>query len=401
MKIFARKRLWLLAIPLLLLSFGLWRVQEARSWLPRVTPIYSGILFSSSTTQLPIVWRANGIWVLRPDSSHQARERAVNWNNAPVALHYPFQLADVALTVRVEGREILRAHDYKIELWRDGRRMATVTEPQRRNSNGELNASPPTLLAIAPNGKRWATVSQLNGLFAVGEKNALATDGVTLWDANTRRDIARLNAELGSITALEFSPDSQRLAAVAADGWAFVWDTKNGKLVRKWRAHPWVAATVAWSPNGKTLVTGGNPRLGLAGMWTISVINGSSISGGGPGEMIGTEENLKLRVDAQNNLTVNGQTDRSLRLWNAKSGKLLRKWESVAGVCSAQFSPDGREIAVGTHGEALVFDATNLSIKRRLPMQDYPNWPASVAWAPDGKTLAVACAPQLSLWRAH
>lgn len=112
-------------------------------------------------------------------------------------------------------------------------------------------------------------------------------------------------------------------------------------------------------------------------------------------------EELKLKTDAQNNLTINGQTDRSLRLWNVQSGQLLHKWESRTGICSAQFSPDGRELAVGTHGEALIFDAANWEIERRLPMKNYPNWPALVAWAPDGKTLAVACAPQLQLWRAH
>ncbi len=371
-----------------------------------MTPLYAGMLFSSNVTQLPIVWRANGIWVLRPDSSHEARARAVNWSNAPVALHYPFQLSDVALAVDADGREILRAGNEKIELWRDGRRAATVAEPQKHNSNGEMNPSPPTLLAIAPDGTRWASVSQLNGLFSSDEPQALSSDGITLWDADARRDIARLNAQLGSITALAFSPDSQQLAAVAADGYAFIWKASDGKLVRKWRAHPWVAATVTWSPDSQTLATGGNPRLGQAGGWTLSLTNGLSIGGGGSfasggGTLSYKKAELKIKTDAQNNLTINSQTDRSLRLWNAKSGVMLRKWESQTGICSAQFSPDGRELAIGTHGQALIMEAATLKIKRRLPMKDYPQWPASVAWAPDGNTLAVACAPQLTLWRAR
>ena len=107
-------------------------------------------------------------------------------------------------------------------------------------------------------------------------------------------------------------------------------------------------------------------------------------------------EQYQLITAKGSDLTINGQTDRTLRLWNAKSGQLLHKWESPTGICSAQFSPDGRELAIGTHGQALIMEAATLSIKRRLPMKDYPQWPASVAWAPDGNTLAVACAPQLT-----
>ncbi len=406
MKIFMRNRAWLLLLPLLLLSFGLWNVREQRSWVPRATPIYSGMLLSSNTTQLPILWRADGVWVLRPDASHQARERAINWNNTPVALHYPFHLSDVALTVRAESQEILRSHDDKIELWRDGKRVVTVKEPQRHNSNGEMNASPPSLLAISPDGTRWATASQLNGLFSSSEtSDDLASDGVTLWGAREKRDIARLNAKLGNVTALAFSPDSRTLAAVGSDGFAFLWNANDGKLIRQWRAHPWVAATLAWSPDGQTLLTGANPRLGQAGGWKISIANGLSISSSDASAMTGRikakARDFRVKVDAQGALTINGQTDRSLRLWNVKSGVMLRKWESATGVCSAQFSPDGREIAVGTHGEALLFESATLKLVRRLPMKDYARWPMSVAWSPDGATVAVACAPQLTFWRAH
>lgn len=62
-------------------------------------------------------------------------------------------------------------------------------------------------------------------------------------------------------------------------------------------------------------------------------------------------------TNAQDDWNFNGVTDRSLRLWDVQTGKLLRKWESATGICSAQFAPDGRKIAVGTHGEALLFDA--------------------------------------------
>ena len=395
MQIFARKRWWLLAIPLMLVSFGLWRVKEARSYVPRTTPLYPGPVSFKDVKQLPIVWRDNGVWVLRSDSVYSfatpTQKSAMNWNRAPVALHFSGDDLNAVKTVGSDGREVLKVNAGTLELWRAGKkRVSRKTDPSK-----------PSALAIAPDGSRWAIASHQSDGISPKDKTDFSFDGVTLWNAQSKSQIARLYAKLGNVTALEFSPDSQLLAAVAADGWAFIWNADDGKLVRKWRAHPWVAASLAWSPDGKTLATGANPRLGQAGQWTISFVQGLSTSGNGGGDIHFKGEQFQLITGKQNNLVINGQTDRSLRLWNVESGQMLRKWESVTGVCSAQFSPDGLELAVGTHGEAILFDAANLNIARRLPLENYSNWPASVAWAPDGKTLAVACAPELSLWRAH
>ena len=398
MKIFARKRLWLWAIPLLLMSAGLWRVQEARSYVPRVAPLYVGSSPSANLTQLPIVWRANGVWIMRPDAANSfvesAQKRVINWNRAPIALHFPDDDPNIVKAIGADGREVLKVTNGTLELWRAGKKQVTQkTDPSK-----------PSALAIAPDGTRWAVASYQYGVAPPQNKDNFSFDGVYLWNAQSKSQITRLYAKLGNVTALEFSPDSRHLAAVAADGWAFIWNARDGKLVRKWRAHPWVAATLAWSPDSQTLTTGANPRLGLAGNWRLSIANGMSVSAGSgfnSGLMKLDSRTLQLKGDAQNNLTINGQTDRSLRLWNAQTGQLLHNWESASGICSAQFSPDGREIAVGTHGEGLIFDAATLTLKRRLPMKDYPQWPASVAWSPNGATLAVACAPQLTLWRAH
>ncbi len=393
MKLFACKRLWLLAIPLLLVSFGLWRVQEARSYLPRTAPLFVSASPPSYIVETPIVWRENGLWLLHYNSNLVAGSPSsaprINWNRAPVQLHFPEDNPNARKAVGANGREVFKVKAGRLELWRGG----------KKNYAKSVDLPLPSALAIAPDGARWAIASH-------SYKESIF-DGVSLWDAENKKPVARLNARLGNVTAVAFSPNSQMLAAVAADGWAFIWNAKDGKLMRQWRAHPWVAATLVWSPDGQTLVTGANPRLGeKVGGWTISIVNGVSIGSQGSnlnyrGVLKHKNQQLKLATDAQNNLTINGQTDRSLRLWNVKSGQMLHQWESPTGICSAQFSPDGRELAVGTHGQALIMQASNLKIKRRLPMKDFPTWPASVAWAPDGNTLAVACAPQLTLWRAH
>jgi len=53
-----------------------------------------------------------------------------------------------------------------------------------------------------------------------------------------------------------FSPDGRRLASVALDGNAAVWDVSDGRLVASGRLEPNVI-TLGWSPDSRLVVTGG------------------------------------------------------------------------------------------------------------------------------------------------
>ena len=356
---------------------------------------------------MPIAYFDEGIAILR-NSFNSARAQELgggikNWNQRVISVGFANASGIEVAAISRDGESVLRNNAQALEFWHQNKRVLSVKERVQTNEYGEMNPSSPGVLALSPDGLRWATASELNGLFdSRRTKPGLGSLGVVLWNGQSGRQLVRRDVEGGNVTALSFSPDSKTLAGVTADGYAFLWNASDGNLIRKWRAHPWVAATVAWSPDGATLLTGANPRLGEDfGNWAF-IKNGSGVSGGGGiGEGTFTVGKTIIKTDPQGGLTINGQTDRSLRLWNAQTGQLLHNWESASGICSAQFSPDGSEIAVGTHGEALIFDAVTLTVKRRLPMPNYPQWPASVAWSPDGATLAVACAPELTLWRAH
>lgn len=404
MKRFARLTLW--ALPLVVVSVALWRVVEARSWRPQTTQLFGR---GGSPSHLPISWQADGLWLLQSsggDASNappQAWKQLRNWNRSSVALKLATRDLNAVGVVSPTGREVLRTMNESIELWRGKQRVFKVREKSVPNRYNVQEPGQPRLLALAPDGTRWAAGSELSGLHDYQQVlKGFSPNGMTLWDGKTGRQLARRNSRVGGFTALQFAPDSQTLAGVAADGQAFLWEAKTGRERRAWRAHPLAAAVVAWSPDGQQLLTGANPRLGQSRTgWSFHFKSGVGASGSMSGTTTTIDEGV-LKADAQNNLTFNGTTDRNLRLWNVRSGKLLREWKSATGICSAAFAPDGRELAVGTHGEALLFDATNWKIKRRFPLnQNDAQWPTSVAWSPDGTTLAVACTPQIMLWRVH
>lgn len=403
MKLFARKRLWLLAIPLLVGGLGLARVQEARSWLPKTVALFPQ---SSAIEQffVPMQWRENGVWLLRRNDWPSINpefgkgKKLKNWNRSIVSIHAPVKDPNEVAIISADGTQTLRASNEKIGLWKNGKFVRSVVEKPVSNRYNLQEPAVVLVMSVAPDGTRWAADSSLAGLHDIEEmEKGFSEYGAVLWDGKSGRQIARYNAQGGSISALAFSPDSRTLAGITVTGHAYLWEAQTGRKLRRWRAHPFAGATLAWSPNSQTLLTGANPRLRERVDGRMIKTYGGSFSLGIGGK-VGKDVTA---TNVQGDWTINGQTDRSLRLWNVKSGQMLRKWESPTGVCSAQFSPDGRELAVGTHGQALILNAANLNVARRLPMKDFPTWPASVAWSPDGATLAVACAPQLSFWRAH
>ena len=285
----------------------------------------------------------------------------------------------------------------------------------------------------------------LQGLFFSPDcKNIASIDGVEiqLWDAETGRKLHRLKGHqqiismgsLGSnnqIESLLFTPDGKKVISAAADGSVIVWDVAAGKKlhrldkkVREKVLLPW--GPVLLSPDGGTLFVTGNDVIYLCNTVTGRLIRevdtrGYSVLGlsadgktlilGGPvlklldlasGKDLlptfgGHEADVQFITflnDGKTVLTVGG--DRTVRTWDAVTGRQLRQFDTKVPVSGAALSPDQRLLALGEwQGGVNLWDVVKGKQVRRWQADSGPSgYPDGygtvdvVAFSPDGKTLA-------------
>ena len=141
------------------------------------------------------------------------------------------------------------------------------------------------------------------------------------------------------------------------------------------------------TPDGKTLIVGswgGTVRIfDLEGGKLLKTIAGLS-SG---------QRGLAAAPDGKTFAT--GAQDRLVRIWDLESGKALRTFDGYSGrIMAVAFSPDGKALAsaggnFGKAGELKIWDLA--TAKERASVAPFAQDLWDVAWSPDGKRVAAAC----------
>ncbi|HEY1380134.1 MAG TPA: WD40 repeat domain-containing protein [Gemmataceae bacterium] len=237
-----------------------------------------------------------------------------------------------------------------------------------------------TGVAFSPDGKQIASASA--GL--KDEKSLI------LWDAGTGKEIFSLRADAAAGRCLAFSPDGKRVVTTDSNNVA-VWDAATGQeVLTLGETGGRGISSVAFSPDGKRVARAGQVvdeqkkrACGVVKVWDAAT-GKEVLSFKHPVDLHG------VAFSPDGKQIVTGAWV-EVKVWDAATGKeLLSLPANTGGVYSVAFSPDGKRIAAGlggnpTAGEVKVWDAA--AGKELLSIKS-PSAVASVAFSPNGRRIA-------------
>jgi WD40 repeat protein len=240
-----------------------------------------------------------------------------------------------------------------------------------------------TCLAFSPDGTRILTGGP--------------DQAVKVWDVRTGTLLLAAKGMISRESSAAFSPDGKRIVAGRDDGTARVLNEQTGEVLRELKGRPLVVpvrasptgvVSVAFSPDGTRIVTGGTTGGGFTGeasVWDARTgaelleLNGH----------IGTVMSVAFSPDGTRIIT--GSGDGTAKVWDARTGTPRLELDGIKPpMACPSFSPDGTCIittAAGA-GEATVWDARTGTPK--FALRSFKGSVNSVAVSPDGTRTATA-----------
>jgi len=198
-------------------------------------------------------------------------------------------------------------------------------------------------------------------------------------------------AHQSGVNSVALSPDGKRLVTGGDDKAVKIWDIATGKeLVALPGAHEDKVSCVAFSPDSKQIVSGDD--LGKIKVWDAAEFNEAITSIRHGNELIRSvsfSPDGKKIVSAMN-------WDKEIKVWDAATGAEIISFsgsEHADGVSCAAFSPNGKHIASGEWcATIIIWDAA--SGNEVMKFSD-KTWINTVSFSPDGKLLASAGGSEL------
>ena len=251
-------------------------------------------------------------------------------------------------------------------------RDSTAAGPSTESTLFPGHISTIAALAITPDGKTLATGSLDNY--------------IKLWDLTTLKERTTLRGHPGGVQALALTRDGGTLASTSHDDFVKLWDPSNGREKRtiKTGYRVWC---VAFSPDGETLVTGGQAPIKL---WDVATGAERASLDPGPSKMDGKPVlSMSVAITADGKTLCSGHFDGAIRLWDLATGQVrtIFRVANTAALSSVVLSADDRTLAcVHFGGTITLWDLSSGKRRGRIPAERAKA--RTVAFSPTGRLLA-------------
>jgi WD40 repeat protein len=209
--------------------------------------------------------------------------------------------------------------------------------------------------------------------------------------------------DIGYVTTVAFSPDGKTIASTNMGPPIRLWDTDSGKKLSIFNnQEDGMSFSLSFSPNGKIIVSADSYNV-LNEHESGDFLDLFDVEGKKQASLKQSESISAVAFSPDGNIIASGSRDGTIRFFIAKNLKNTATIHTNS-VNRIVFSPDGKILASAEYAESsFKNDPENQTIKKMANVRlidvihgteianlNLTRWVSSVAFSPDGKTLASA-----------
>ena len=210
-----------------------------------------------------------------------------------------------------------------------------------------------------------------------GEADLRGFEWRYLWNLCQGDQLATLTGHDWIVSCATFSPDGKWIASGSQDRTVKIWDATHRELIATLHAATGAVWSVAFTPDGRHLITSG---YGGTKLWETATWQ---LTKNFPGQVSAVSPTGSLLAVSESSPTDWLNPGGGVSLWDYRRGEKLREWARPAGALA--FSPEGKQLALaGIHRNIDFYDVASGERRRTIATSNLV-W--SIAFSPDGNRL--------------